>query len=902
MSVVGIDLGTTNTVVACVRSGRVHVISDASGQRLLPSVVSFHPNGEVLVGATAKQRRGTDGKNTISSVKRLIGRSWNSEELTKARARFPFEMREGPGQGPLVVARAQEYTLPEISAFILKRARHIAEAAVNEPVERAVITVPAHFNELQRASTKVAGRVSGLEVLRILNEPTAAALAYGLGAATNERIAVFDFGGGTFDCTLLDLSGNVFEVLASAGDSFLGGDDIDAAIADRMADAFLSQYRSDPREDPQTFERLKLAAEQVKIQLTEQTHTQVTIQDVAYGPGGTHLGFTFAFSRAELDALTEPLVERAFRVTQDALALARLTPTSFDHVILVGGTTRMPVVKRRVEAFFGSAPLDRVNPDEVVAIGAAIQAAALSDQLRRRSIPAPPPVAKKQNTQRGLSERPSVPTFGEGNTLSQTADVPSIQTATGAMPGSSAVITDRMHPGGAPTLPDPTMRDGMPPPKPGTRDWGSDVPPSRTMPLPTRSAPPPSGRPSTAPMGRTPSVAPPPRSSAPVRTAPMPRTSAPPPEYPSNPPPAFGGIDPIDNTAFPDPKDLPTSSPRPGGPIVRRDTPSRGFNAFGAIDDLPSIQSTSGITTPINPFAPTSLRGAGAPPTPVPPTILGPHAGNPSYPGANPSSPSYPASHPGPTNPSYPGSYSGTGNVGNANAGNPSPSYRPSRPSPSHPSNEYASVSVPMPMPPPPQPSRPPYVPSKSFESPQPFANEFHPSPHAQHDAPPALPLPPAVGGYSMPPGVSVGAGAPILVDVTPRALVVETVGGYCDTVIPRNAKIPCERVRQFTTGSDFQTVVRVRVAQGEHKQFLQNTYLGEVELSGIRAAPRGEVRIGVTFELDADGSLRVRATDLQTGQEAAAMLQLIGLATDEPSIISMIDRMARQPISKDFS
>src|SRR5580698_8376578 len=267
MSVVGIDLGTTNTVVACVRGGRVHVLGDEQGRRLLPSVVSFHPNGDILVGHSAKARRAIDAKNTIASVKRLLGRTWNSPELEKARKRSAFEIKEGPGQGPLVVARGKEYTLPEIGAFVLKRARELAETALGERVERAVITVPAHFNELQRAATKVAGRVAGLEVLRILNEPTAAALAYGLGKGTKERIAIYDFGGGTFDATLLDLNGNVFEVLATAGDPFLGGDDIDTAIAEVMCNAFLAQHRYDPRVDPQAFARLKSAAEQLKKDL-----------------------------------------------------------------------------------------------------------------------------------------------------------------------------------------------------------------------------------------------------------------------------------------------------------------------------------------------------------------------------------------------------------------------------------------------------------------------------------------------------------------------------------------------------------------------------------------------------------------------------------------------------------
>ncbi len=307
MSVVGIDLGTTNTVVGSVRGGKVHVLADETGARLLPSVVSFHPNGEVLVGAAAKARRIIDPKNTVVSHKRLIGRSWNSPELAAARTKCPFELREGPGQGPLVHARGQDYTLPEISAFVLKRARQIAEMQLGEPVERAVITVPAHFNELQRASTKVAGRVSGVDVMRILNEPTAAALAYGLGRGGAERVAVYDFGGGTFDCTLLDLNGNVFEVLATAGDSFLGGDDVDEAIAGRMAEQVLRQYRYDARTDPQAFDKLKVAAEHIKIELSTNESASARLSDVGFGVGGKPIDLVFTMSRKEIEDLVTPL-------------------------------------------------------------------------------------------------------------------------------------------------------------------------------------------------------------------------------------------------------------------------------------------------------------------------------------------------------------------------------------------------------------------------------------------------------------------------------------------------------------------------------------------------------------------------------------------------------------------
>ncbi|HMR11114.1 MAG TPA: Hsp70 family protein, partial [Polyangiaceae bacterium] len=384
MTVVGIDLGTTNTVVGLVQDGQATAVADDKGDRLLPSVVSFHPSGNVLVGRAAKERRLVDASNTIYSVKRLIGRSWDSEEVRQARARFAFEMREGPGQATLVVARGETYTLPEISAFVLRRAKAIADAAVGSNVERAVITVPANFNDLQRAATKVAGRVAGIDVLRILNEPTAAALAYGYGKSANERIAVYDFGGGTFDVTLLDLSENVFEVLATAGDTFLGGDDIDLAIADRMAETFLREHRYDPRDNPQAFERLRASAEVLKARLSTEGVVTLTIPEVAHGVSGQSLDFTFGMTRSELDALASPLVDKTFKVCGEALEVARLKADDFDQILLVGGSTRMPLVRSRVEEFFQRPVLGPISPDEVVAIGAAIQAAALTGQERRR--------------------------------------------------------------------------------------------------------------------------------------------------------------------------------------------------------------------------------------------------------------------------------------------------------------------------------------------------------------------------------------------------------------------------------------------------------------------------------------------------------------------------------------
>jgi len=468
-AVVGIDLGTTNTVAACVRDGRVHVLADEKGNRLLPSVVSFHPNGEVLVGGSAKLRRLTDAKNTIASIKRLIGRPWDSDEIRLARSRFAFELREGPGQGALVVARGEAYTLPEISAFVLKRVRQIAEAALGEKVDRAVITVPAHFNELQRASTKVAGRVAGLEVLRILNEPTAAALAYGFGSSANERVAVYDYGGGTFDCSLLELSGNLYEVLATAGDTFLGGDDLDSAIAEQMCSAFLLQHRYDPRADPQAFEKLRAAAETLKIELSTNMQAQMDLKDVAYGIGGKQLGLTFTMTQADLDALAEPFVERTLQVTQDALNTAHLSQGSFDRVVLVGGSTRIPLVRRRVEAFFGMPPMDRVNPDEVVAIGAAIQASALAEGGVRSLPPPPMPgVLRAAQAQGPSTMRNTGNVSAEAMQQMVTPDrkLPSIAPNKPSVPPAAPARSRTLRPGQSPPSVPPTTNRSAPPPAP----------------------------------------------------------------------------------------------------------------------------------------------------------------------------------------------------------------------------------------------------------------------------------------------------------------------------------------------------------------------------------------------------------------------------------------------------
>ena len=647
--VVGIDLGTTNTVVARVDDGVARTLPDPEGFRLIPSVVSFHPSGQVHVGRVALDRRLIDAPSTIYSVKRLIGRPWGTPEVERARESLPFSLSEGPEQGTVVNVRGETYSLPEISAFVLRHAKAVAEAALGGPVDRAVITVPANFNDLQRAATKTAGKLAGLEVLRILNEPTAAALAYGQQAKAQERIAVFDLGGGTFDISILDLSGNVFEVLATAGDTALGGDDIDVLVANRMAEDLLKKYRFDARAQPMVFGRLRILAEQMKRELSTRDEYTLTVDDLVPGERGSTVQWSFRMSRPDLEWTSLALIERTFRVCQQALDTVGIAPSQLDRIILVGGATRMPMVGRKVEQFFGRPPVMRINPDEVVALGAAIQATLL-DRSRPRGAPVEHPTVSEESI---VQEAPR-----EDSVVDHPPNLPVVSGTHLAAPVASAA----------------------PPP-----------PPARA-PAPTLAA------------------APPPPAPQPTRSEFLPRQ-------------------PTRTLVF----DVPPSKPPP-----------------------PAFEL----------------------PLPTAPSIAG----------------------------------------------------------------------------------RAPVAPSVAEPPPR--------------------------------------RAAPLLIDVTPLSLGVETVGGYCDTLLEANTPVPCDRTRAFSTASDGQTVVQVRVAQGESQVFRENTFLGELELSGLVAAPRGETQIAVTFEIDADGILNVRARDVKTGQETAARIQLVGAATDPRDVAAMQARQAAHPIA----
>jgi molecular chaperone DnaK len=714
----------------------------------------------VLVGYSAIDRRLIDPDNTIYSIKRLIGRAWASEEVKAAAARFPFTMKEGPKQGTIVTARGEDYTLPEISAFVLRYAKAMAEAALGAPVDRAVITVPANFNDLQRAATKVAGKLAGLDVLRILNEPTAAALAYGQGAgmaandaagaaipkdqlAGNERVAVYDLGGGTFDITLLDLSGNVFEVLATAGDTSLGGDDFDNVIAERMADELLKKHRFDARSNPQAYGQLRLYAERTKRELSTRDEFTMEMNDVAAGEGGRMLPFAFKMTRTELEWASLALVDRTFTVCQAALERASIDVGKIDRIILVGGSTRMPLVARKVEAFFNKPPVMRVNPDEVVALGAAIQASALDrSALRRTANVEPVKAVIAAESMHALKPARAVATEAPDLAL---PDLPIV------MGGQRQTQEERVEL--RQTRPDPRM----------DADEATARSTAGTMP-----------REEDLPTG-------PPADVAAVLSAPA--AMAPP--APAAAPIEGNSIFSIGETMG----DLSLELPEPGGAPMQAGRP--------LVFDLDQ---------------PPPKRG-GAPPPPPP--------------------------------------------VGAKTAAMP----RVASPFEAH--------------------AQPP---------------PLRPRAQTLHGTQPGAPMPLPVEAAPSPPAAPPPQ-APLLIDVTPLSLNVETVGGFCDTLIEGNTPVPCDRTRVFLTASDNQTQVFIRVAQGASNRFAENTFLGELELSGLTAARRGELEIAVTFEIDADGILNVRAKDKKTGRETKARMHLLGAQTEAHEVAEMQARQARHAL-----
>jgi molecular chaperone DnaK len=699
--VIGIDLGTTNSVVAVADQPGGRVLSGSDGLELIPSVVSFHPSGDVLVGGTAKERRLLDAQNTVYSVKRLIGRPYTSYEVKQAQERFAFELSEGPSGGVLVTARGETYTLSEISAFVLRHVRKVAEEALGQECSRAVVTVPANFNELQRSATKAAGRVAGLDVLRILNEPTAAALAYGYNKTSTERVAVYDLGGGTFDITILQLAGDVFEVLATAGDTFLGGDDVDSTVADHMAAQFLEQNRYDARQDRQAYERLRAAAEWAKIQLSVKPDVKLCIEELAYGDGGAALNLDYALTRQQLEQMCQPLVARSFDVCEDAMKAAGLRPTQLDNVILVGGSTRIPLLQRMVAEYFGRKPLVNIDPDLVVAQGAALQAQSLSVPSRRA------PLGKV-----ALKKMAPPDTGDHGIVIEQFED-------------EVTNIGDR------PPLPPPavaraarkaTLSGQAPPPPPIQLKKSGDLAAGDgVIDTPTRSR--------EEPLEHEP-----------TRVA--------------------EAVDPLDFQ-----------------PTRMADASGLLMQIGGEAEDQSAepVDEPSGLMVELGDDAFGGESEAPAEGTPPPPLDLASSA----------------------------------------------------------PAELRAALDE---------------------------------------------DIPTVTGAVVVPEEPR----TPLLLDVTPLSLGVETVDGYCEHIIRRNSAIPAGQTKMFTTARDRQEAVIVRICQGEERHIARNQLLGEVILDGLRPAARGKVQIAVRFMIDADGTLQVRAQDVGTGQQQQIAIKLIGELPEE--------------------
>ncbi|MGE5047845.1 MAG: molecular chaperone DnaK, partial [Deltaproteobacteria bacterium] len=381
--VIGIDLGTTNSVCATVQGGQPVVIPNRNGYRLTPSVVAMARNGKRLVGALARRQAVTNADRTVVAVKRLMGRRWSVKATQDTLQRMPYSVKAGPHDDVRIVMGEQDYSPPEISAMLLTELRLDAEAFFGQPVSKAVITCPAYFNDSQRNATKDAGRIAGLEVIRIINEPTSAALAYGFGKAESERqVAVFDLGGGTFDFTVLHMFKGVFEVEATGGDSLLGGEDFDNRIIDWLAAPFQEKHGTDLRKDKMALQRLRDAAEKAKCELSSVKQVDINLPFISALPKSGPLHLQATLTRDQLESITQDLIDRCMQVCEQVLAEAKVHAAQIGEVLLVGGQSRMPRIQEAVKKLFGKDPSKAVNPDEAVALGAALQGAMLLHEER----------------------------------------------------------------------------------------------------------------------------------------------------------------------------------------------------------------------------------------------------------------------------------------------------------------------------------------------------------------------------------------------------------------------------------------------------------------------------------------------------------------------------------------
>ncbi len=876
--VLGIDLGTTNSVVAVADGSEARVLTTELGARLIPSVVSFKADGRIVVGEEARERRLIDAAHTVYSVKRLIGRPFKSPEVRRAQHRFAFELAESANGGVVVDVRGETYTLTEISAFVLREVKRIAELSLGRPVTRAVITVPANFNELQRSATKAAGRVAGLEVLRIINEPTAAALAYGLGKERAEQVAVFDLGGGTFDLTLLELEGDVFEVRGTAGDSFLGGDDLELVLAERMCDAFLEKFHWDPRQDDQAFERLRAAAEWAKCQLSEDNVVKLTVEELTYAPDGRALDLEFQVDRRTFEDAIRPLLARAFDVCQEALRAAGMKANEVQSVVLVGGSTRTPLVRQMVAHYFGRKPHTALDPDLVVAQGAAIHGHSLRGQGAPKTSLGK--IGIKKIARGELEKLRAAREARQAALPKQPAFVPK---PPAFVPKPPAFVP---KPPAFVPKPPPARPLGSTPPAPAPYAATDALEASR----PLASVEPPGSL-------EVPSPASPVGNSTSLGAGPS-LTGL---DEPLSQAPGLVGLDdPLIDVTRP-PRSL--DGPPPGDTSLPPALSSRDLPRTD-VSTSPAVPHLLDLDDPLAELGHPGIGGAGArvAPTaaasrerPVPSAqaqvLVAPSVAV-GVPTQGPASVLAEASTSSAVN--------SAGLAGRTNAAEVSSDptriadmgaldlTSAARGCPDGRSSGFSDDTLPA---------------SLDFESTSDLPTleggagrgsvGFDSVDFDSVDFDSVGFETPAVSLSSEPDSASLkmpDRAAPLLMDVTPHSLGIETVGGVCQHLIRRNAPIPSAQGRIFGTASDGQQVVTLRVCQGESRVFEENELLGEVQLTGLRAAPRGHVKIDVAFLLDASGTLDVRAVDADTGAQQTIRINLLG-GSDEAEIERMRER-----------
>ena len=880
--IVGIDLGTSNSVVAHADAGgNVRVLADESGGKIHPSVVSFHPNGGVVVGAGAKQRKVIDPQNTIYSVKRLIGRAYSSHEVKTAKKRMPYQIKEGENELPLIVTRGGEFAVPEISAIVLDHVRNIASAQLQQEVSRAVVTVPASFNDAQRSATATAGAIAGITVVRVLNEPTAAALAYGNMRNLKSTIAVYDFGGGTFDITILRLNDQVYEVLGTAGDTFLGGDDLDERLVDKMVAKFLSENRIDLRTNEISMMRLRAVAEQTKIELSRRSRAVVRVDEIAYGPNGRPLNLQIEITRDEFVSHVADIIDKTFPVCREALSYAGLATDRIDDVILVGGTTKIPYVRDQVSKFFAKAPRTDVNPEDAVAVGAALQATSLERILSRSGrisaqVPkiepeeatvdtslsalnekgvtmqaftdlSSPPVLEerpKRTTAGYGAERVAKPDTGYSLSRAGTREIFEEKTNSGNQP------IGRLRGTGAPQT-QPLPRQDLPParqtafgvpaaPTPSSFQAPEETTQAEPLSIPT---PPPGSLAPPAPPPNKPSTA---RGMTAITPPPVPVVKAPI-HHERSEPAALEWGSPDDFQTKPGDQDLPQPSPASTLPT---------FPPPAAVAP-PTAPTMMAMVPPVRPVA------ASQPPPTYPPSASAPQL---------PSTPAQPT----PFGPPPKAAPTARTIVPGAMTAPPPPT--PAAPPPAYPSPQIAATLLELES----EQTDLGLVPSsaastaRGFQPPAPQTFPVLPRPQASSAPPMTAPAPMPV---PMPAPVRP---APIVMDVTPRSLGIATVAGFCEELIRRNSRVPAQTVKVFSTSRDLQKAVHIVVCQGESRRLDNNTIIGDLYLEGLTPKPRGETSIEVTFSLDASGLLRVKARDAQTGREQQASLDLVGGVPEE--------------------